>query len=159
MDNNKNLPDKKAKIELVEEPEAKVLGVYPIEVREKFERMTSKDALYLEPIPGYEQRWLNRKAREKTGRNSLYIPQKNAEARAVGDLVPGFAPTDLVKKHRKALHEKGVGRLKKEEEIRRYEAEKLHRDSGGRVQIQVHHSSQETKPQFNERRKTYFYGK
>jgi len=168
MDSNKKVPEKKAKIELVEEPEVKkdpeeiakeILGEYPIEVREKFERMTSEDALKLEPIPGYKQRWINPKAREKTGRNNLWVLQKDAEKRAVGDLLPAFAPTDLVLKHRKARYEKGIGRLKKEEEIRRYEAEKMNRDSGGRIRVEVHHSSEETKPQYNERRKSYFYSK
>jgi hypothetical protein len=139
-------PEKKTNMTMAESEEEKksakiasdiitALGVYPSEMVEAFERQTSKGALALPDIPGVVRRWVNQPARVKNNRDSLFKLEDNAEDKRVGDLLPAYAPIELVEKQRHKNHMRGTGRLKEEQEKRREIAERLFYETHGTVKV------------------------
>lgn len=131
--------------------------------REAFERMTSDGALNLEKIPGLTRRWINPEARRKTGRDTLFQLEENAEAKKVGDLYPAYAPTDLVKIQQNINYMRGTGRLKEEQVKRRELAEKIFAESNGEIKMEENFSGGvfgNEQPKYKKPGTTsYFYGK
>ncbi len=68
-----------------------ILGIYPSDMKESFERQLSEDALKTEPVPGYTQRFVNFDARKRTGTPHPWIPVTGSAAKKMGDLTLCFA--------------------------------------------------------------------
>ena len=140
-----------------------ILGIYPSDMVESFERQLSEDALNTENVPGYTQHFVNLAAREKVGKPHPWVPVTGTAAKKIGDLTLCFTREEVTRKVKEKNWNKGIGKLIKENNSRREELERTYHDTDGRIKTEFKttgpFSILDNPPEYKTRKRSYSYSK
>jgi len=140
-----------------------ILGIYPSDMVESFERQLSEDALNTENVPGYTQHFVNLAAREKAGKPHPWVPVTGTAAKKVGDLTLCFSREEVTQKIKEKNWNKGIGKIIKENNLRREELERTYQDTDGRIKTEFKTTGPlsilDNPPEYKTRKRSYSYSK